>query len=64
MKARVSSRSPSPQYVCHRQLGIVVEAALKRPTQKGEGQHVAVQKRLGGLGEVGLDEASLAGSAA
>ena len=49
-----------PQYPGHRQLRVVVEDALGRPTQEGECRHVAVQERLGGLGRIGRDEASVA----
>ena len=47
------------QYLRHRQLGIVVQNALGRPAQKGEGRHVAVQKGLGGLPGIGLHEAAV-----
>ena len=49
-----------PQYPGHRQLGVVVQDALGHSAQEGECRHVAVQEGLGGLGRVGLDEASVA----
>ena len=45
-----------PQDPGHRQPGVVVQNALGRPAQKGEGRHVAVQERLGGLRRIGLHE--------
>ena len=44
----------------HRQLGIVVENALRDSAQEGERRDVAVQEGLGGLGRVGLHKAAVA----
>ena len=49
-----------PQYLSHRQLGVVVQDASGHSAQEGERRDVAVQEGLGGLGRVGLDEASVA----
>ena len=49
-----------PQYPGHRQLRVVVEDALGRTTQEGEGRDAAVQEGLGGLRGIGLDETSVA----
>ena len=49
-----------PQDPGHRQLGVVVQDALGHSTQECEGRDMAVQEGLGGLGRVGLDEASVA----
>ena len=49
-----------PQYPGHRQLGVVVQDALGHSAQEGESRDMAVQEGLGGLGRVGLDEASVA----
>ena len=49
-----------PQYLRHRQLGVVVENALGHSAQESEGRDVAVQECLGGLGRVGLHEAAVA----
>ena len=46
-----------PQYLRHRQLGIVVEDAPGHSAQEGERRDVPVQEGLGGLGGVGLHEA-------
>ena len=44
----------------HGQLGIVVEDALGHTAQEGESGDMSVQESLGGLGRIGLDEASVA----
>ena len=49
-----------PQYLRHRQPGVVVENALGHSAQEGDGGNVAVQEGLGGLGGIGLDEAAVA----
>ena len=51
---------PVAQYPGHRQLRIVVQDALGRPAQKGEGGHVAIQKGLGGFRRIGLHETAVA----
>ena len=49
-----------PQDPGHRQLGVVVQDALRHSAQECEGRDMAVQEGLGGLGRVSLDEASVA----
>ena len=44
----------------HRQLGIVVENALRDSAQEGERRDVAFQEGPGGLGRVGLHKAAVA----
>jgi hypothetical protein len=43
----------------HRQLGVVVEDRARHPTKEGEGRVVPVEKGLGTLGRIGLDEAGV-----
>ena len=49
-----------PQYLSHRQLGVVVQDAPEHSTQEGERRDVAVQEGLGGFCRIGLDEAAVA----